>query len=61
MDDFRCLDCGSLALVYPSVLEDEEPVACAGCGAFVATFRELKQRAGRAQKSNPGALPLSGC
>jgi hypothetical protein len=26
MDDFKCPDCGSRALVYPKVLEDDAPV-----------------------------------
>jgi hypothetical protein len=29
MDDFRCPACGSSALTYPRVLENDEPVACA--------------------------------
>jgi transcription elongation factor Elf1 len=32
MDDFICPACGGPALVYPSVLEDNEPVTCANCG-----------------------------
>ena len=61
MDDFGCPDCGSLALVYPSVLEDNRPVACAGCGSFVSTYGELKQRAEQALGSNPARFPVSGC
>jgi hypothetical protein len=34
MDDFRCPDCGSPALVYPEVLERDAPVTCAKCGAL---------------------------
>jgi hypothetical protein len=45
MSDFRCPACRSFALVYPTVLDDDQPVACAGCGAFVSTYGELKQRA----------------
>jgi hypothetical protein len=29
MDDFGCPACDNPGLVYPSVLEDDEPVACA--------------------------------
>jgi hypothetical protein len=61
MDDFGCPDCGSPALVYPSLLEDDEPVACACCGSFVSTYGELKQRAERVLGSNPTRFPVSGC
>jgi ribosomal protein S27E len=60
MDDFGCPDCGSPALVYPNALQDDEPVACAGCGSFVSTFGELKQRAERVLDSD-STFPVSGC
>jgi hypothetical protein len=62
MDDFGCPACGSPALVYPSALEDHEPVACASCGEFVSTYGELKQRSERGVgSSNPSRGPVSGC
>jgi hypothetical protein len=44
--EIRCPACGSLAFRYPSVLKDDKPVVCAGCGAFVSTYGELRQRFG---------------
>jgi hypothetical protein len=61
MDDFGCPACDNPGLVYPSVLEDDEPVACASCGDFVSTYGELKQRSARALGSNPSRVPVSGC
>jgi hypothetical protein len=55
-DDFKCPVCRTSALVYPRVLEDGEPVACAGCGTFVSTYGELKRRA----EATP-LLRVSGC
>ena len=57
MDDFGCPACGSPALVYPSVLEDNEPVACSCCGAFLSTYGEFKERAERVL----GSKQVSGC
>jgi hypothetical protein len=59
--DFRCPACCSAALVYPKALEDNQLVACAGCGAFVSTYGELKARAERALNSNPPRFRVSGC
>jgi hypothetical protein len=61
MDDFRCPDCDSPALVYPLVLERDAPVTCAKCGAFVLTYSELKQRSESTQTSEGRQIPLSGC
>jgi hypothetical protein len=61
MNDFRCPDCGSPALVYPKELEDNKPVVCAGCGTFVSTYGDLKQRSERELISNPSSIPVSGC
>jgi len=61
MDDFGCPACGSPALIYPRLLEDDEPVVCSGCGAFVAKYGEFKRRAERAQRSQPADFQVSGC
>jgi transcription elongation factor Elf1 len=61
MDDFECPDCGSLALVYPQVLEDDEPVTCSSCGTFVLTYSELKRRSELGLASKAQRVPLSGC
>jgi transcription elongation factor Elf1 len=61
MDDFKCPDCGSRALVYPKVLEDEGPVTCSSCGTFVLTYSELKRRSELALASKRQRVPLSGC
>jgi uncharacterized Zn finger protein (UPF0148 family) len=42
--EIRCPICGSPAFKYPKVLDDDRPVICAGCGAFVLTYGELKRR-----------------
>jgi transcription elongation factor Elf1 len=60
MDEFTCPTCGSPALVYPRVLEADEPVACASCGEFVSTYDELKKRTERALGSDPSRA-MSGC
>ena len=60
-NDFRCPACRSSALAYPKVLDDDQPVACAGCGAFVSTYGELKRRTERAPNANPPRFPVSGC
>jgi predicted RNA-binding Zn-ribbon protein involved in translation (DUF1610 family) len=44
--EFRCPSCGSLAFRYPRVLDDDKPALCAGCGAFVSTYGELRHRLG---------------
>jgi hypothetical protein len=59
MNEFRCPACGSPALVYPRLLEVDEPVVCASCGEFVSTYGELKRRS--TQVSNPSRIPVSGC
>jgi hypothetical protein len=40
----RCPVCGSLAFAYPKTLDDNKPILCARCGAFVSTYGEMKQR-----------------
>jgi hypothetical protein len=60
MDDFKCLACGSPALVYPVVLRAGEPVACAKCGTFVSTYGELKERSERSADSTQRRM-ISGC
>jgi DNA-directed RNA polymerase subunit RPC12/RpoP len=42
--EIRCPLCGSLAFMYPRVLDDDKPVKCAGCGAFLSTYGEMKRR-----------------
>jgi hypothetical protein len=59
MEDLKCPACGSLALVYPKRLETFEPVACANCGKFVASYGELKRRSEQATDTNSGRV--SGC
>jgi hypothetical protein len=44
--ELRCPACGSLAFRYPKILNDDKSVLCAGCGAFVSTYGELRQRLG---------------
>jgi hypothetical protein len=44
--EIRCPACGSLAFRYPRLLHDDKPVMCAGCGAVVSTYGELRQRFG---------------
>jgi hypothetical protein len=61
MDDFECLVCGSPSVIYPRALEDDEPVACSGCGAFVSTYGEFKRRAELVQRSQPAGFQVSGC
>jgi transcription elongation factor Elf1 len=61
MDDFECPDCGSLALVYPQVLEDDEPVTCSSCGTFVLTYSELKRRSDLTLAFKSQRVMLSGC
>jgi len=60
MDDLGCPACGSPALIYPRLLEEDEPVACSGCGTFVATYGEFKRRAELAQRSQPAGFQVSG-
>jgi len=61
MNEFGCPVCLSPALVYPKILEDDQPVVCAECGAFVSTYGELKRRAERAPSSTPTHVRVSGC
>ena len=42
-----CSACGSLAFRYPKALNDDKPVICAGCGAFISSYREIKRRLGK--------------
>ena len=59
MDFIGCSACGSVALVYPKILDPDEPVVCAGCGAIISTYGELKTRAeGEPDSGEPCA---SGC
>jgi hypothetical protein len=44
--EFCCPACGSLAFRYPRVLDDDKSVLCAGCGAIVSTYGELRRRFG---------------
>jgi hypothetical protein len=61
MNEFGCPVCLSPALVYPKVLEDDQPVMCAECGAFVSTYGELKRRAEHLPSSSPTHVGVSGC
>jgi DNA-directed RNA polymerase subunit RPC12/RpoP len=42
-NEIRCPICGSPAFMYPRALDDDKPVICAGCGAFVLTYGEMKR------------------
>jgi uncharacterized Zn finger protein (UPF0148 family) len=44
LTEIRCPICGSPAFRYPKVLDDDKPVICAGCGAVVSTYAEMKRR-----------------
>jgi ribosomal protein S27E len=44
--EVRCPACGNLAFRYPRVLAEDKPVICAGCGAFIASYGELRRRFG---------------
>jgi uncharacterized Zn finger protein (UPF0148 family) len=46
LTEIRCPICGSPAFRYPKVMNDDKPVICAGCGAVVSTYGEMKRRAG---------------
>jgi hypothetical protein len=61
MDDYGCPACGSAAVAYPRALEDDEPVMCSGCGAFVSLYGEFKKRTERVVQSESPRLPVSGC
>jgi hypothetical protein len=61
MSELGCPVCLSPALVYPKVLEDDQPVTCSDCGAFVLTYGELKRRAERAPDSKLTRVRVSGC
>jgi hypothetical protein len=61
MTEFGCPVCLSSALAYPTVLNDDQPVTCSDCGAFVSTYGELKRRAERAPSSDPTDVTVSGC
>ena len=37
----RCPAYGSSAFIYPRLLDDDKPVKCPGCGAFVSTYGEM--------------------
>jgi hypothetical protein len=41
-----CSACGSLDFRYPKALNDDKPVICAGCGAFISSYGEIKRRWG---------------
>jgi hypothetical protein len=49
------------ALVYPKLLEGDEPVTCASCGELVSTYAELKRRFEPELSSNSVRVALSGC
>ena len=57
MSDFVCRSCGSVALVYPEVLDEDEPVVCGACGEFLSSYGEIKRRA--EETSDSGRV--SGC
>jgi ribosomal protein S27E len=59
MKDLRCPACRNAALTYPRVLQDDQPVTCAACGAHVSTFGELKRRT--EQSSDSDRIPRSRC
>jgi DNA-directed RNA polymerase subunit RPC12/RpoP len=61
MDDLRCSACGSSSLAYPSMLQDDELVACTNCGTVISTYRELKERARLPSARTVARSPLSGC
>jgi hypothetical protein len=61
INEFGCPVCLSPALAYPKVLDDDQPVSCADCGAFVSTYGELKRRAESAPSSKPTGVRVSGC
>jgi hypothetical protein len=61
MNEFGCAVCLSAALVYPKVLEDDQAVTCADCGAFVSTYGELKRRVERTPNPKQTRLGVSGC
>ena len=61
MDEFRCRMCGSLGVAYPEMLESTEPVKCAACAAYIASYGEFKRRADEVLARNVANSPLTGC
>jgi len=61
MDEITCRVCGCPALVYPKILQDDEPVRCAGCGGLVSTYGEFKKRAERAMSADADGVRITGC
>jgi hypothetical protein len=43
--ELSCSACGSLAFRYSRVLDDDKPVICAVCGAFISTYGEMLAQA----------------
>ena len=52
-----CRACGGVALVYPDVLAEDQPVVCASCGEFQSSYGEIKRRAEEAADTDR----VSGC
>ncbi len=61
MDDFECRVCGSVAVTYPKIFDDDAPVACAGCAEVVSSYGEFKQRAERAIRASSRRGRVTGC
>jgi DNA-directed RNA polymerase subunit RPC12/RpoP len=61
MDDFACRACGSPAVLYPNLLEENAPVVCDRCGSKVCSYGELRQRAEQMIKTSRDSAEVSGC
>jgi hypothetical protein len=61
MNEISCPACGNVGLMYPKMLEHDEPVNCTNCGAFVSSYGELKRRIEGLQNRHSRWLPTSGC
>jgi len=61
MHEFACDVCGSPAVTYPAVLEDDAPVVCARCEAPVATYGEFRRRVEGILDASRNHQAVTGC
>jgi hypothetical protein len=58
--EFSCESCGSPAVTFPAILDDDEIVVCARCQAPLGTYREFRRRLEGMIKPDPGKPQATG-
>ena len=61
LDEFACDACGSPAVTYPDVPEEDAAVVCARCAAKICSYGDFRRRAEQMIRLSTDGAGVTGC